>query len=117
MANDNMAFALRLKYLRKRAGLTQEQLARKLGYSTHTTIFKIESGKSDVSITQIPAYCKALGCTPLELLGLRPEGDYLVEDDPEASTLFEKMQTLPAAQRKQIEKTVELLIKGYKKEE
>ena len=44
MEVENMNFAARFRYLRKRAGLTQEETAKKLGYSTHTTIFKIENG-------------------------------------------------------------------------
>ena len=109
---NTMQFAQRFKFLRKRAGLTQEEVSKKLGYSTHTSVFKIEAGLQEVPITQIPAICKALQCTPLELLGLKSEGDYLVSADPSSETLFERMQKLPAAQRNQLKKTIDLIITG-----
>lgn len=110
--NESIAFGQRFKFLRQRAGLTQKEVADKLGYGTHTSVLKIERGRQDIPITQIPAICKALQCTPFELLGLRPEGDYLVDMTPQASTMIEKINQLPAAQRNQLAKTVDILIKG-----
>ena len=113
MEVENMNFPARFRYLRKRAGLTQEETAKLLGYSTHTTIFKIENGKQEVSIQQIPAICRALKCTPFELLGIKPNADYMISPDPGSSEmLFDKMQRLPVKDRKQIEKTLEILING-----
>ncbi len=109
---NTMQFAQRFAYLRKRAGLTQKEVADRLGYATHTSIFKIEAGKQEVPITQIPAICKVLRCTPLELLGLKSEGDYVIAADPESETLFERVQALPAAQRNQLKQTIDLLITG-----
>ena len=113
MEVENMNFAAHFRYLRKRAGLTQEETAKKLGYSTHTTIFKIENGKQEISIQQIPAVCRALQCTPFELLGIRPEGDYMIAADPGSSEmLFDKLQRLPVKDRKKIEQALEILING-----
>lgn len=113
---ESIAFGLRLKSLRQRAGLTQSQLAQKLGYTTHSAILKIEQGRQDVPITQLPALCKALNCTPMELLGLRPEGDYLVDITPESGTIMERINQLPAARRNELQKTLEILIKGMEGE-
>lgn len=107
-----LSFGQRFKFLRQRAGLTQKELADKMGYSTHSSIFKIENGKQEISITQIPDFCRALQCTPFELLGLRPEGDMLIQANPETETLMERIDRLPAAQRRELQKTVDLLLKG-----
>lgn len=107
-----LSFGQRFKYLRQRAGLTQKEVAARLGYETHTSIFKIESGKQELPITMVPAVCKALQCTPFELLGLRPEGDILIRMDPETETLMERVNRLPAAKRHQLEKTMDIFLKG-----
>ena len=112
-----MSFGQRFKYLRQRAGLTQKEVAARLGYNTHTTIFKIETGRQEIPITMVPAVCKALSCSPFELLGLRPEGDILIAVDPQTETLMERINRLPATQRHQLEATVDILIKGMEKKE
>ena len=112
-----MSFGQRFKYLRQRAGLTQKEVAARLGYNTHTTIFKIETGRHEIPITMVPAVCKALSCSPFELLGLRPEGDILIAVDPQTETLMERINRLPATQRHQLEATVDILIKGMEKKE
>ena len=98
--------------MRHRAGLTQKEVAARLGFSTHVSIFKIENGKQEIPITMVPDVCKALSCTPFELLGLKPEGDMLVQIDPETETLIERVNKLPAGQRHQLEATIDILIKG-----
>lgn len=107
-----LSFGQRFKYLRHRAGLTQKEVASRLGFSTHVSIFKIENGKQEIPITMVPDVCKALSCTPFELLGLKPEGDMLVQIDPETETLIERVNKLPAGQRHQLEATIDILIKG-----
>ena len=107
-----LSFGQRFKYLRQRAGLTQKEVAEKLGYTTHTSIFKIETGKQEIPITMVPAICTALNCTPFELLGIRPEGDILIKADPGTETLMERINALPASQRHYLEHTVEMIIKG-----
>ena len=101
-----------IQQARKKAGLSQKEVAEKLGYTTHSSIFKIEAGKQELPITMVPAICKALSCTPFELLGLRPEGDILIQTEPGIETLIERINRLPATQRHQLEHTVDLLIKG-----
>ena len=43
-----------IKQRRKKLGLTQDQLARKLGYTDRSTISRIESGNNDVSTAHFP---------------------------------------------------------------
>lgn len=54
---------------RKAAGLTQEELATKVGYKTKSAINKIEMGLRDLPQKKIAAFADALGTTPGHLMG------------------------------------------------
>ena len=114
MSNYNYEFGKRFQYFRKRAGLTQEEAAKKLGYSTHSSIFKIENGRQDVPITMIPQICQTFQCDPLELLGVKDGAKFSA---PEGSMLMERIDKLPAAQRNKLLDTVEILVKGLEDKE
>ncbi len=58
-----------IKQRRERLGLTQEELAKKLGYKGKSSINKIELGIVDVPRAKVPAFASALGVTPQELTG------------------------------------------------
>lgn len=58
-----------IKVLRKSLGLSQEELAKKVGYSDRSSIAKVESGKVDLPQSQIFNFAKALGVEPCELMG------------------------------------------------
>ena len=49
--------------------LTQDELAKKMGYSDKSMISRIESGKIDLSESKIMEFAKALGTTPMALMG------------------------------------------------
>ena len=68
-----------IKARRIELGLTQDELARKMGYADKSMIAKIESGKVDLAQSKILAFAKALGTTPSMLMG----GD---DDDPAEDT-------------------------------
>ena len=54
---------------RKRAGMTQEELAGRVGYKTKSAINKIELGIRDLPQKKIAAFAAALGVTPGHLMG------------------------------------------------
>ena len=54
---------------RKRAGLTQEELAAKMGYKSKSTINKIELGVNDIPQSKIVKFAEVLGTTPAVLMG------------------------------------------------
>ncbi|MBQ3584523.1 MAG: helix-turn-helix transcriptional regulator [Lachnospiraceae bacterium] len=58
----------RIKLLRMKYGLSQEQLAVKVGYSDKTAIAKIEAGKIDLPQSKIVAFTKALNTTTSYLM-------------------------------------------------
>lgn len=58
-----------IKQRREFLGLTQEELAKQLGYKGKSSINKIELGIVDVPRAKVPAFASALGMTPQELTG------------------------------------------------
>ena len=58
----------KIKYLRERQGMSQQELAERVGFKTASAINKIEMGKRDISQTKILLFAKALGVDPAELL-------------------------------------------------
>lgn len=65
----NMAFGELLASLRKQEGLTQQQLADKVGMS-RSAIANIESGKQGVVLTAVFAFAEALSRPPHDLIPL-----------------------------------------------
>lgn len=63
----------RIKERRISLGMTQEQLAEKIGYHGKSTICHIEKGDSDMSQSKIAAIAKALDTTVDYILGFRDE--------------------------------------------
>ena len=51
--------------------MTQQELAKNLGYKSTSTIAKIESGENDIPQAKIAAFAAALDTTPAELMGLK----------------------------------------------
>ena len=50
-------------------GLTQEELAKKMGYKSKTSINKIEKGVNDIPQTKIVKFAEVLRTTPAYLMG------------------------------------------------
>lgn len=59
-----------IRRLRESLGLSQDELAKRLGYRSRSTIAKIESGSNDIPQSKIAAFAAALETTPAHLLGL-----------------------------------------------
>jgi len=55
-----MAFATRVKEARRALGMSQDELARKLGYESKSSISMIERGKQDLPLTKIYEIAGAL---------------------------------------------------------
>lgn len=69
----------RIRTRREQLNMSQEELAKKLGYKSRSTIAKIESGENDITQSKIVAFAKALGVKPGYLMGW--------EDTPATSPL------------------------------
>lgn len=63
----------KILYMRKQLGLTQEELARRMGYKSKSTINKIELGINDIPQSKIAQFADVLGTTPAHLMGWEEE--------------------------------------------
>lgn len=71
--------------LRKRLGWSQEELAKKMGYKTKSSINKIELGKNDISQSKVVQFAEVLGTTPAFLMG------WDEEDKPQNESRINKL--------------------------
>ena len=72
----------RIKYYRKAAGLTQAELAKKAGYSSHSAIAKIEKGELELPASKIAKFAEIFGVSPSDLLGhTEVKADALTEEE------------------------------------
>lgn len=65
-----MTIGEKVKQAREAKNMTQEELARALGYKSRTSINKIETGERDVPRRQIRKIAQILGVPAISLLGL-----------------------------------------------
>ena len=99
-----------IKRRREELGMSQETLAKRVGYSDRSSIAKIESGRVDLSQTKILEFAKALDISPGELMGLdgivppEPIGRVEVEPieqyylDPEVAQMAQELASRPEMQ-------------------
>lgn len=64
-----MTIYQRIKFLREKSNMTQQELAEKVGFKTASAVNKIELGLRDINQTKIRAFAAALGVSPGELMG------------------------------------------------
>ena len=63
----------RIRKLRIEAGMSQDELAKAMGYKDRSMITKIETGKVDISQKKILAFADVLNTTPGYLMGWTDE--------------------------------------------
>ena len=97
---------------RKRLGLTQEDLAARVGYKTKSAINKIELGVRDLPQKKIAAFAKALDTTPGQLMGWDQETPEELQGmgaiaaqvlmDPDAAQMVQQYMALDESDRQAI---------------
>ena len=70
----------RIKKRREDLGLSQMQLAIKMGYKSKSAICKVETVEDNITTDRIKDFAKALECSPAYLMGWK-EVDFVVEDE------------------------------------
>ena len=64
-----------IKKLREEKNMSQDDLAKLTGYTSRSSIAKIEKGEVDLPQSKIIAFAYALGTTPGKLMGLSEYGN------------------------------------------
>ena len=95
---DYMHIGDRIKKRREQLGMTQEELAQKMGYASRSTVNKVEKGVNDITQTTIVNYAKALGTTPAYLMGWEDteiihDTDYIFEAPGDRDFVIEYMRS------------------------
>jgi transcriptional regulator with XRE-family HTH domain len=70
-----MTIGQRVKQRRKELGLTQEELARRIGNSSRASICTVEKDREDLTTTRIAKLAKALETSPAFLMGWTNDQD------------------------------------------
>ena len=63
-------FGKRVKELRIKKGMTQEELALKCGYASRSTVNKIELGANDIPLSKLILLAEALDVSVVQLLSI-----------------------------------------------
>ena len=69
-----MTIGERIKQRRIELGLSQEELAKRLGNKSRASVCTVEKDKEDMTTDRVRKYAEALECTPAYLMGW-DEGD------------------------------------------
>ena len=91
-----MTIGEKIKQARIDKGLTQEELAEKLGYKSRSSVNKIETGGRDIPRSQIKRIAEILDVSPISLLGFEDEKptDPLTELSSTTSNLYSSSASL-----------------------
>lgn len=111
-----MTLGERVKMLRQKAGLTQEELAKEIGYSTKTSISKIENDVLDINQSTTIALARALKTTPSVIMGWEEvEENVTLHNTPQEEALLSNYRQLNPEGQKKVEDYAEDLVKcgGY----
>lgn len=112
----------RIADLRKRLGMTQEELAHRIGYKSKSAINKIELGGRDLPQKKISDIARALGVTPAYLMGWeeKPEEAGALAADlllhPGLAAMFRDLLSLSAADQDMVKALVSSLAAKTKKD-
>ena len=116
-----MKIGERIKYRREQLGLSQDELARRLGYKSRSSINKIENDASGLPQSKIVAIANALQTTPSYIMGwteTQKKNDTLTDivvklrSDDELLSLVEGITQLNPEQLASVKQVVSVMLKG-----
>lgn len=64
-----MTVADRIKQKRIELGLSQDELAEKMGYASKSAVSRAENSGDDIGLKRVKAFAEALNCSESELMG------------------------------------------------
>lgn len=115
MSEEKRIIGARIRDKRIELGMTQTELALKCGYTSKTTISKIEKGVNSMTTQTLQNIAEALGVDPMALLkGTEEESveEFRNRVFSENRALFELVDKASADDRAKIEKIIKSLVEG-----
>ena len=125
-----MTIGQRIKARRNELKLSQRELCEKMGYSNHSTIGKIETGKVDIPQSRIVQFAEVLGVSVAYLMGWDKEIQIEIKEEPvkmadlhfemvadiDLAELFQDFRLLDARERKMVKDLAHSLAETKKAE-
>lgn len=119
-----MTIGERIKLKRNELKWSQRELCKRMGYSDHSTIAKIEAGKVDIPQSRIVQFAEALGVSVAYLMGWEEK----IEKDPvgvaelhfeilmdeDINEIFEDFKVLDGQQRQLVKDLVHNMAEAKK---
>jgi transcriptional regulator with XRE-family HTH domain len=111
----------RIRRLRTDKGMTQLDLAKKVGYSGKDMVSRVESGKVDISRNRLIQFADALGVSPLYLFNGSESIEEIGQPLPpisEDDKLLDQFHRLDDEDRARVKERIEMLLESdkYKKD-
>ena len=78
----DLGIGKRIKQKRQELGLTQLELAQKMGYTSRAAICKVEKGQDNITSDRVTKFANALGCSESYIMGWEISGGATVETEP-----------------------------------
>lgn len=97
-----MTIGKRIKRRRIELGMSQEELAKVMGYQDRSAISMVETGRRDISWENVCKYAKALNCSPSYLMKWE---DPIDDEDLE---LLEEVYADPILRKKLMDYAIKL---------
>lgn len=72
-------FGLKVRARRNELGLSQKDLADRLGYQNRSSVAKVETGMIDLPVSKVQEFAEALGVSVKYLMGIDSHADELAE--------------------------------------
>lgn len=104
-------FGAYIKELRTARGMTQDELAKKCGYSNRAAISGVEKGKNDIALDRVPAFADALGVTSSQLFNAYDyeRADASLETSPQIEAIKSMLTELTPSQLEQVTAIVKVM--------
>ena len=76
-----MTIGERIKEIRTQKGLSQEELAKRMGYKTRSAVCQVERNGNNITSDRIEAFANALNVSVQTLMGWNENIDYVVTQE------------------------------------
>ena len=100
---------------RKCLGMTQEELAKKMGYKSKSTINKIELGINDIPQSKIVKFAEVLETTPAQLMGWEDDEAKISTDEMHLTdgekALLDLFNQVPAESQQMVLEMIRIALK------
>lgn len=101
-----------IKELREEKKMSQDELAKLTGYTSRSSIAKIEKGEVDLPQSKIIAFANALGTTPGKLMGLTDADK--TENNPTTIAAHFDGKDLTEAEKEEVAQFIDFVISKRK---